>query len=297
MGGEDIFWKLENPISIDRQEKFYELLGESDDIRDIIYRPSKLSQKKFSSRRRIEHKVFTRVSFSKTTIRNIIFRDCVFTWCQFIGSRIIDCEFHNCRFIMTNTHKVSISDTYIDPKSFTKCLDQRKHQNIGIHLFHVLLKNSRDEDQKEFERFAQFMFLRWKRYEDHYKILRTPRANWFRIQFANLCVRWFLLILWEWLFGSGVRLTNFILTTAMATLIFSAINCYFQDEFGLLRGDLPMDNYVDSLYFTIISLTTLGYGDFVPTTLYGRLFASFQSIVGFCLFALLASMFYRRITR
>lgn len=39
-------------------------------------------------------------------------------------------------------------------------------------------------------------------------------------------------------------------------------------------------DYVDSLYFSIITLTTIGYGDFSPQTTEGKLFTIFYIILG-----------------
>jgi len=294
MNGKDIFWELKNAVLIDSQEKFYEVLQKDDNIQDIIYQPDELSREN-SNTTKIIRKVFTRVNFSRTTIRNLIFQDCDFHMCIFINSSIIDCEFHDCRFILTNTYKIHISKTYINPETFKNCLNRNKHQNIGTHLFQILLKNSRDEDQIEFERSAQFLFLKWKRYQDMYeirRILKTPTRrklpNWQKL--ISLCIGWLQRWLWEKVFGSGVRIRNFIRTTVVVIFVFSMANWVFRNEFGL-----SIENCIDSFYFTIISLTTLGYGDFVPATSCGRLFAAIQSVVGFCMFATLASVIYRRI--
>ncbi len=39
-------------------------------------------------------------------------------------------------------------------------------------------------------------------------------------------------------------------------------------------------SYVDSFYFSLITLTTVGYGDFSPQTTAGKLFTIFYIIVG-----------------
>jgi len=39
-------------------------------------------------------------------------------------------------------------------------------------------------------------------------------------------------------------------------------------------------NYIDSLYFCVITLTTVGYGDFSPQTDEGKLFTIFYIILG-----------------
>lgn len=42
-------------------------------------------------------------------------------------------------------------------------------------------------------------------------------------------------------------------------------------------------SYVDSLYFTAMTVTTVGYGDFVPTTNSSKLFTIFFSLAGISL--------------
>jgi hypothetical protein len=49
-------------------------------------------------------------------------------------------------------------------------------------------------------------------------------------------------------------------------------------------------SYLDALYFSVISLATVGYGDFTPTTSLGRVFTIFYVINGI---AILLSLFDR----
>ena len=296
---EDTFWHLNGSISINSQEELHDLLRVSRHITNALYQPTELSQAGEPRKNSIRDTIFERVSFSKTTISGITFRNCTFDRCLLIGTTIKNCEFHNCTFNLTNTHKISLSGTYIDPNSFSKCLDERKHQNIGVHLYQVLLNNSRGTRQIEFERDAHFLFLRWKRFQERYEVVnwsnreKAPRAS--RV-FALKCLSYLRRFAWEKLFGSGLRLRYFVATVTVTIALFSVLNYQLRETFGLKLHGEPVSSCLEAFYYTLISFTTLGYGDIVPTTSWGQFVASAQSLISFCLLALLASMFFRRIS-
>ena len=299
MREEDDFWHLTGASSINCQAELYEHLIRSDHLKDTIYTPDEFRKEMAERPTRIKKKKFERVSFSKTLIVELIFHHCVFDRCQFIGAEIRNCEFHNCTFISTNTHKISISNTYINPLSFERCLDPENHQNIGVHLYHELLNNSRREEQIEFERDARFLFLRWKRFQDSYEISKLWTSATSSRDYRSLiprCSTYIRRFLWEKIFGSGLRIKYFVVTVALIEALFSVSSFVFRDALGLTRSDMPISSFWEALYFTTISLTTLGYGDIVPTTSVGLLFAAVQSVIGFFLFALLASMLFRRVS-
>ena len=298
MNIDDEFWSLSDPKEIKSQGELLTHLEQSNHLERAIYLPSKLRRLEDDPTVRIVDKTFKFVSFSKTQISGIIFRRCTFSRCQFIAATINDCEFHDCKFVSTNTHKISISNTYVDPLSFMKCLNKRNHQNIGSHLYHILLKNSRDEDQIRFERDARFLFLRWTRLQDAYRIREKWKSATIieRSEVLPMCGTYLLRFLWEKLFGSGVRIRYFVLSVIGVLVVFSTLNYCLSVTFGLMQGGQPLVGFLDALYFTVISLTTLGYGDIVPTTNCGRAFAAVQSVTGFILFALLASMLFRRVS-
>lgn len=54
-------------------------------------------------------------------------------------------------------------------------------------------------------------------------------------------------------------------------------------------------NWLDSVYFVVITLATVGYGDIVPHTNLGKLFTIFYVIVGIAIFVALARAVVLRI--
>lgn len=59
-----------------------------------------------------------------------------------------------------------------------------------------------------------------------------------------------------------------------------------------VEQDRGMAGYVDSLYYTVTTLTTTGYGDLTPTTAPGKIFAVGIMVIGVSLFLRLASVIF-----
>ena len=63
---------------------------------------------------------------------------------------------------------------------------------------------------------------------------------------------------------------------------------------GQLVGKKEGWSRFDSFYWSFITATTVGYGDISPEATLGRIIVSGEAVVGFFLFAILASMIYRK---
>lgn len=53
-------------------------------------------------------------------------------------------------------------------------------------------------------------------------------------------------------------------------------------------------SWVDSLYFSVVTLATVGYGDIVPKTTAGKLFTTLYIIIGIGIFAAVVNYLIRR---
>jgi len=99
----------------------------------------------------------------------------------------------------------------------------------------------------------------------------------------------------EKFFGHGVKLRIYFRTAAWMILLFTLLNYLCRNWFGLCFSEGPITSLIDALYFTIISLTTVGYGDIAPTKELGKIIISLENMLGFGMFGFLISMLYRRI--
>jgi voltage-gated potassium channel Kch len=61
-----------------------------------------------------------------------------------------------------------------------------------------------------------------------------------------------------------------LLVTTSVILIIGTISYHYIEGWS----------YIDSLYFSVVTLTTIGYGDFTPQTDTGKIFTVFYIIVG-----------------
>ena len=284
------FFKLQKPYgTLKKPEEFFEIIKVSDGtVKSFIYQPDELKGLVNDFPRKIENIEFVNVSFTRTHIDSIDFYNCVFQKCLFINCRIENCEFHECKFIDTNTHKIDFKRVYIKPESFKNCLNPATDQNIGVHLYQRLMYNYGTENQSEFGRQASFHFNTWKRRYSFYELKKGWRSIPKHFIYP-LCSFAFHLI-WG-LCGAGVYLARFMGFFAFILLIVSIINFCFRDYFGLS----DINDFFDSLYFTMITVTTIGYGDITPISTLGKIIVAFEGFIGFFLFALAASIILRRI--
>lgn len=82
---------------------------------------------------------------------------------------------------------------------------------------------------------------------------------------------------------------NRIIAFACAYILFGVVVFRWLEDFS----------WIDSLYYVVVTLATIGYGDVVPQTAGGKLFAVFYIIIGIVVFvtfgkAVLLRMMRRR---
>ena len=63
-------------------------------------------------------------------------------------------------------------------------------------------------------------------------------------------------------------------------LWFAAIYAAFSDQFRIESGDIALNHFVGALYFSVVTMTTLGYGDITPLGWGGAALVGLQVVIG-----------------
>ena len=84
------------------------------------------------------------------------------------------------------------------------------------------------------------------------------------------------------------RIFSILISTVIITLLIGTLFYNFVEGWSIL----------DSVYFSVITLTTVGYGDLVPVTDLGKIFTSFYVLLGIgIIFMFIRAIAVRRIKR
>jgi Pentapeptide repeats (9 copies) len=296
------FFNLNEPnTNIDSLDDFIKQLEISEHLSNIAFYAPNLKPNGTYNKLRITDKKFTNVSFSKTKFEKVTFRNCSFKDCLMVGTIIVDCEFHNCTFTNVNTHKITINNTYINPKSFVNNFKEFNKANIAIHLFHQLLNNSKDFEQSKFSRIAQYNFFKWENrvtFNKYYNKKPYPISFWEFIKAYPL--NW----LFKWSFGYGLRLRNFIITFTLVFSSFFLVNKSYWKTYKFQNKGIEIEsistdstNIASNLYYTFEATTKLIDSQIQPTSSSGMILLTIQSVFGFVLFGALITIIFNRFVK
>ena len=104
---------------------------------------------------------------------------------------------------------------------------------------------------------------------------------------------------WLWscflngLFGYGEQPVKVIISAIIIILIFTFLFMGSGISSSII-GSSTSKKFLDCVYFSVITFTTLGYGDFRPLEGWGRLFSGTEAFIGALMMALFVYTFARR---
>ncbi len=261
--------------------------GDGDTFKNIQYFPNEFK----SSNRHpiiIKGKKFIEVSFKDTDFVNVRFIDCRFNKCLFIGATVTDCEFTNCKFVDTNTSKLKIKNCLINPTIFEDNFDLDLDSNIAVDLYHSIYKNSSESHQPEYAveslyrmKVAEKKQLDWKR-----KNKDIDETTYRKEKLKH--------IISDFVSGYGLRVSKVLRFLIIVIIFFTILNYVLR---SFIFENWQCFTWIDSLYFTCVTITTLGYGDISPNTQIGKIFIVIQALSGFVVISLFLSAFANRTLR
>lgn len=86
----------------------------------------------------------------------------------------------------------------------------------------------------------------------------------------------------------GLSLTRFFGWTVGVILLFAIL-------YSIIPGALSKEGYWNAVYFSVVTFTTLGYGDVVPNSVVGQLLAMIEVATGYLMGGLLVAILARRL--
>ena len=294
----DSFFDLGKDLLQINGEDLQKHLAEHAEIFEKAFTPSsELRAKNTGDTIQFKDKTFKRMRFYETHFVRIVFTKCSFDECLFLGAHFEDCSFHECKFARCNTHKFRLSRTYIDPRSFlANIFDRKKYSNVGVDLFHALLKNSVEESQPEFRDVAEYHFRLWQRYNRiFYWTESKGQSRWLNFKFYAF---WSMNVAFQKVFGYGVRARNILFWTPLLFCLVWFINYNCWASFGIdspKHAAVPL--FVKSAFFTVGNLSTFGTAELTPASTVGLIAVSCQIVIGITWIALSTAMIVKRFVR
>lgn len=111
--------------------------------------------------------------------------------------------------------------------------------------------------------------------------------------YAEHKLQWFYSLL-DWaLWGHGVKLHRLAFSSSFFILIYAFLYQALADQ---IQANTPPESFFDYLYFSIVTFTTLGYGDILPKTTLLRMICGTEAFIGAFMMGLVVAGFTNRKT-
>lgn len=298
---QDPFFKLQGTCDeIESQEELSTILRNGKGFHNGIYTPETwgFSKDETPSLKKLH---FENCSFSKTTIKGLDFVSCKFINCHFMGTYFDECEFHDCEFLGCNFFKAKLNNCYLDPNSI-KGISKIKHSNIALRLYSELIKNAKQVDSSNFQSDAEFYYKVYQRYQKLFKLKPDENEKRLSLKWGFKLIKFIASFvgdfIWMLISGYGMRSRYVVFSGISFICILTCMNYQFGTLIdGISNNTDEFARGVDSLYFSVMTITTLGYGSVTPTNPEGKLWVAFQAITGVVWLTACASVIVKKIVR
>lgn len=226
-----------------------------------------------------------------------------------------DAEFNKTQFWPTSRisvalakGKISFAGASLENVSLTPL---KLHRSASIDFTGALLRNTQmkrediqdniaDEREKRFSEAGEtYLLLKNNfhslgRYEDESWAFKKEKDFERKSYFHARSLRWLGSMFWNLLYGYGEKPFWILGWCGLLLLLSSFIYWLSKGVFQVLGTYLvPVDDYWNNLYFSVVTFTILGYGDFRPIGKI-RVLASIEAFLGIFFIALFIFAFARK---
>lgn len=254
-----------------------------------------------------DHCVFQRVGLKRVTFRNSSiqhgrFLDSYLRYTKFCavdltGTCFVNCNlrhavFDRCKLWYVRFHRCDLD--------YSSLLDNLPVEvNLKRHLLRSLRLNATATGETPMANRLLLLEMQAER-EEQTSIVR-PRTPYFANNFnlGDRITAFFSLVahyLNLWIWGYGVRIRNLLCAGVVQVLVLALLHFALGSTFYTPPDNIERSvGFWEALYVSVVTFSTLGYGDFTPASPTARIIAVAGSIAGPVFLGLLAAAAYRRI--
>lgn len=247
-----------------------------------------------------------RIGIQSGEFRGCTFHQCIFDDCYFRKAKFYNVDFTGSFFKDCNLERASFESTRFRYVRFLRChLNYTEilqslpgESRIAIHLIRSLRQNAIQMGEKhiadkllakqiEFEKieFKNGFWAASSYYKERYDLLSRLISG---LKFLSLIIS-------GWIWGHGLKIKNLLVCGISVIGIFAFIIFKFGSYAINGNSGTPINlTLAQSLYLSTITFTTLGYGDFTPTSIGAYFICGIESFLGIVFLGFLAATVYRK---
>jgi len=331
--GPTIFKKAEFELKPD----FRTLIGEDDDNKPTTQIPTFRSTTSFQQatfhrggnfeKTNRQDPTESLLDFREARLENAEFSDSELEGCLFTDSNLSDTDFNNSNMMVANLERANLTRTnlfdvnLLGAKFYSAVLSDTQINNSTTFGAHYLNSDGVQEWEKEEIRKAMWSFRAVERLSDYNSLPSQKSASYRARKNANKAlekkegdsISYLKSEISKHAWGYGSSIKQVAWTSIAVILGFGFLYpliggiggpekvsptymIYSFDSFGIMIPDNIL-TFLNSIYFSIVTFTTLGYGDLQPASMPVRIAASVESLIGNILLAAVIFVLGRRATR
>lgn len=223
-----------------------------------------------------EHADLSHAEFKQTTLNNCDFSDAECFSVNLHGAKIIDCDFKDASIKDISLERVLIDQrTTFGSKIRSEKEKNYHHASVEYKQIKEMYKGSSLHDMAD-EYHRREMIAKRK------TLSRKQPMYWLNYIFGDL------------LCSYGTSFARVML--AAFFIVFSCAFLYAHNNSLVYHNEAVETSFLDAVYFSTVSFTTLGYGDFHPVGAM-RYLAALESFVGAALLSLFTVIVARKLIR